>query len=172
MSYLSLDFIGTGYSRKTDALLNMLGNDSGVLTNINYIIGDELNQFVPVLTGALRRSMYADRDGIHWFTPYAHYQYMGIVYAVNFPKYDDKHNIIGWKSKAGVQKYPTARILGTPGFYKGWRFGYTTPNTSHHWDKFYTASQWTMGSSGVKADTNRRITAYLKTECKKRGLTV
>ena len=67
------------YSRKTQEFLNKLAYDSTVLTNINNIIGTNLNQFVPMQSGALRGSMYADAEGVHWNTPYAHYQYEGEV---------------------------------------------------------------------------------------------
>ena len=169
MSIVTFQYIQAGYSRKSQELINMLG-DSSVKTNINFLIGHALNQFVPMKSGALRQSMYADSEGIHWSTDYAHYQYEGIVYAVNYPRRDEFGSIIGWRTPTGMRKYPTARVLGTPGFYDGWRFGYTTPNTSHHWVKFYTGSAWNMGSSSIKAETNKAITAYLKAECRKRGL--
>lgn len=172
MSKISFDWIETRYSNKTRELLYMLSQDDAVLTQINTIIGKALNQFVPMKNGDLRRSMYADAEGVHWGVglPYAHYQYEGIVYAVNFPQRDEFGTILGWRTPKGMRKYPTARVLGTPGFYDGWRFGYTTPNTSSNWTKFYTANQWTMGSTGIKAETNKAITAYLKAECRKRGL--
>lgn len=41
-------------------------------------------------------------------TPYAHYQYMGVVYGPNFPQYDKNGEII-WKSPR--KKYRTSREL-------------------------------------------------------------
>lgn len=188
MSMVSLEYVEAGYSRKTEQLLNMLSSDSIILTNINQIIGDALNQFVPMKTGALRRSMYADSTGIHWSTPYAHYQYEGIVYGPNLAGWIN--GVAGFRSP--VVKSPTGRMLGTSGsailrptFVKtnkgtrransddpdiSWTFGYTTPGTSSKWSKFYVANQWNLGSGSIKAETNKKITAYLKAECKRRGL--
>lgn len=42
-------------------------------------------------------------------TPYAHYQYMGVVYGPKFPQYDKNGEIIGWKSPR--KKYRTSREL-------------------------------------------------------------
>ena len=171
MSLISLDWLETRYSDRTRELLDMLSNDPTVLTHINQIIGTALNQFVPMQTGVLRESMYADSIGVHWNTPYAHYQYEGEVYGINFPIRVDK-TIIGWRSKPGVRKSPTGRELGVPGVLDDWTFGYSTPGTMHHWDAPYTGRQWgrvQAGQSAIKADTNQKITAYLKAECKRRG---
>lgn len=187
MSIVTFQYIQTGYSRKMQTLIDML-NDPSVKTNINQTIGQALNQFVPMKSGALRQSMYADSEGIHWSTDYAHYQYAGIVYGPNLPGW--MGNTAGWRSPS--IKYPTGRELGAfrtlslrpvwvltgNGYRRAnandptihWTTGYTTPNTSHHWVRFYTANQWNLGGSGIKADTNKQITAYLKAECRRRGL--
>lgn len=187
MSIVSLDYVTAGYSRKTMELLSML-DSADVRTNINQIIGDALNQFVPMRTGALRASMYADNTGVHWATPYAHYQYEGIVYGPNLPGWID--GVAGFRSPPS--KHPTGRPLGVSGFGTlrptfitsngvtrkahandpdiTWSFGYTTPGTSSKWSKFYVANQWNLSGGSIKAETNKKITAYLKAECKRRGL--
>ena len=140
-------------------------DDSETRTIINYFIGSEINRFVPKESGQLRASMKVYPDKITWGEglPYAQYQFGGIVYAPNYPIMS-KNKIIGWYSKPGMKKYPTGRELGVPGEWKGWRFGYTTPNTQHHWTDVYQGK--------LKSDTNKRITKYLKDECKMRGLNV
>ena len=47
-----------------------------------------------------------------WNTPYAHYQYMGIVYGPNIPIIDPETGVImGWFSPPGRPKHPTDREL-------------------------------------------------------------
>lgn len=157
---ISLDF-SENYSRKTKEFLDKVSHDPSVLTHINQIIGANVNQFVPMRSGVLRGSMYADAEGVHWSTPYAHYQYVGQVYEVNKPIYS-RGRIIGWYSPPGMSKVPSGRELGIPGELDGWVFGYTTPGTQHHWDEVYTANQWKTGRSGVKAKINSDITRYVK----------
>ena len=45
-----------------------------------------------------------------WNTPYAHYQYMGIVYGPNIPIIEDGM-VMGWFSPPGRPKHPTDREL-------------------------------------------------------------
>lgn len=158
---ISLEF-DDNYSRKTQEFLTKVAHDPGVLSHINQIIGTNLNQFVPMQSGALRGSMHGDETGVHWTTPYAHYQYTGIVYGPN-KAIRMGGEIVGWKSPAGAgSKSPTERLLGTPGFLDGWTFGYTTPGTQSHWDEAYTGNQWQQGGGGIKAKVNAEITKYVK----------
>lgn len=47
-----------------------------------------------------------------WNTPYAHYQYMGIVYGPNIPVIDPETGVLlGWFSPPGRPKHPTDREL-------------------------------------------------------------
>lgn len=162
MSIISLDF-SDSYSQSLNKLLNRLANDSSLRTQYNKIIGEELNKkYVPKQTGELRKHMFYDANGVHWGgLPYIHYQYEGIVYAPNFPVWH-RGQIIGWKSPKGAgTKTPTSRMLGSfNGTIYGWKFGYTTPGTMHHWDAPYTGQQWGRLESGeetAKARINIRI---------------
>lgn len=96
------------------------------------ILGEMCNPYVPKKSGALRASMKAYPQTVRWEVPYAHYQYMGEVYGPNIPIIT-KGTIVGWYSIPGQKKHPTGRELGVPGEWMGWKFGYTTPNTKHHW---------------------------------------
>ena len=149
-------------TKKQQALLKML-NDEDVLVNVNTRIKDAINKFVPKKSGALRESAVVTKDSITWGKglKYAHYQYMGEVYGPNYPIMNNG-KIVGWYSKRGVAKSPTGRELGRPGYWKGWRFGYTTRGTHHHWDQYFRYLP--------KLKTNIEITRYLKKECKRRGL--
>ena len=160
MSMVSLDF-SESFSRSMNDLLDTLSHDPKVLTMYNTIIGNKLNEFVPLKSGALRGSMTANAEGVHWGAglPYARYQYEGEVYEVNKAIYR-KGRIVGWKSPVGIPKTPSGRELGVPGELDGWVFGYTTPGTMHHWDLPYTGQQWgriSANQQAVKADINLMI---------------
>ena len=149
-------------TKKQQKLLQML-KDNTVRKQINTIIKDQINQFVPLKSGALRRSARVTHKSITWGQglPYARYQYGGEVYGPNFPIIRNGL-ITGWYSIRGVKKQPTGRELGVPGELMGWKFGYTTPGTHHHWDKYFTYRP--------KREANLKITRYLKDECRRRGL--
>lgn len=72
-----------------------------------------MKPYTPFLNGILEKSATTDTvigSGIiRYRGPYAHYQYYGIVYGSNFPKYDDAGEIIGWASPP--KKYKTNRPL-------------------------------------------------------------
>ena len=46
-----------------------------------------------------------------WNTPYARYQYYGIVYGPNFLVDVDGDGVLEWRSKKGKKKHPTDRKL-------------------------------------------------------------
>ena len=124
------------------------------------IIFDTSQKYVPKEHGGLRASGYVKPSEIGWSAPYAHYQYEGEIYEVNNPiwRYDKDtkdSSIVGWRSPKGIgTKVPFGRELGAPGYWKGWRFGYSSPGTGHHW--FRTA--WEREGRSI----NLKITALLK----------
>lgn len=166
---------------KQQELLKLL-NDKKVQKQVNVYIKDAINEFVPMKSGALRRSAIVTHKSITWGRglKYARYQYYGEVYGPNYPivqggtlsgffrvggkRYPvfNGGTITGWYSIPDMKKHPTGRELGVPGMWRGWRFGYTTPGTHHHWDNEFKYQ--------VKLKTNQEITRYLKRECKERGL--
>lgn len=146
-------------------------DDKEVMREAHRLLGEQCNKYVPKKTGALRASMKAYPQSVRWETPYAHYQYMGEVYGPNYPilssfKSTNHHDglIIGWYSRPEVQKVPTGRELGVPGEWKGWRFGYTTPDTHHHW--FDEAMK-----NGGKRTYSIRVTNMLKKKARELGKT-
>ena len=161
-------FLSRFRTEKQKALLKML-NDKKVQKEANTILKNYINHFVPKASGALRNSADVTYESISWGKglPYARYQYKGQIYGKNYPIIRGGR-IVGWYSKPGVPKYPTGRMMqpyrGKASEYMGWPFGYNEPGTEHHWDvKFKKDSGW-------KARANRDVTAYLKAECKRRGL--
>lgn len=149
-------------TKKQQTLLKKL-NSPKVQTQVNTMLLDAINKFVPKKSGALRASGKANSKFIYWGEglPYARYQYYGQVYGPNHPIVKGG-TIVGWYSTPGKRKHPTGRELGVPGYWKGWKFGYTTRGTRHHWDQKFRYLP--------KMKTNLEITRYLKRECKKWGL--
>lgn len=143
-------------------LLEIIGNDR-VKRGVNQIIGERANEYVPMESGALRESMKVGPNTITWGQglDYARYQYGGEVYAPNYPitvGRKDNKMVVGWRTPPGTTKYPTGRELGVPGEWHGWKFGYTTPGTHHHWiAEMLNNEQRAM---------NVQITAYLKRAAK------
>lgn len=157
--------VDSSYSRNTWKYLKKLLYDPKVRIDINKKIGDAINPYVPKRSGALQDSMEVFEDRIVWGKglAYAQYQFGGQVYGKNYPIVRNG-TIIGWYSKKGVKKTPTRREIGVPGELRGWKFGYTTPGTAHHWVDVY---QWNLRSK-----VNKEITNLVKQECKARGLSV
>ena len=161
--------------------------EGSVRIAINKKIGNAINQFVPQDNiGDLRDSMEITHHTVEWGEnlDYAHYQYEGEIYGKNYPiihggefkgYFNTSSNkrlpvfsggtITGWYSLPGVEKYPTGRELGKPGYYKGWKFGYTTPGTQHHWIDAYLQNK-----NDVRRRTNISIAQFLKRRCKEYGL--
>lgn len=97
---------------------------------LNLAVRTDCEPLVPLMNGQLRRSATFP-EGVYggvleYNTPYAHYQYEGIVYGPNIPIRDAGGNITGWYSPPS--KHPTGRPLT-----------YHTAGTGDHW--FETAKQ-------------------------------
>lgn len=144
-----------------ERLLKLI-NDKEVMRDAHRLLGEVCNPYVPNKSGELRKSMKAYPKSVRWETPYAHYQYMGEVYGPNHPIIR-KGIIVGWYSTPGMKKRPTGRELGVPGEWMGWKFGYTTQGTKHHW--FDEAMK-----NGGKRNYSRAVTELLKKKAKSLGL--
>lgn len=159
-------FVSRFRTKKQQQLLALL-NNKNIKKQVNTIIKDEINQFVPMRSGALRASAQVTPESISWGRglKYAGYQYRGDVYVPNRP-ITKGGQIVGWYTPAGTTKHlhPEGKKLGTPGEWKGWKFGYFTPDTHYHWDKYFTDS--------AKRRAGLEITKMLKRECRQRGLKV
>lgn len=84
-------------------------DDDTTMIEIYNLFGKMIEPWVPMDTGILAHSYEATPKYLRYPGPYAHYQYMGIVYGPNFPIYDENGNIVGWASPP--KKYPTDRSL-------------------------------------------------------------
>ena len=129
-------------------------SDRRAKEEVHKELGEYVNDYVPMKSGELRRSMHYTANSVSWNTPYARYQYEGVVWGPNKPIFSGGR-IIGWRDTPLSARHPTSRMLGTPGYWKGWRFGYTTPGTTHHW--------WekALQEKGMRGYTNR-VTNILK----------
>jgi len=112
-------------------LMDIIGSEKA-MRGVHRLLGEFCEPYVPKKTGGLRAAMKAYPGSVKWETPYAHYQYTGVVYAPNY-RIERNGEIIGWYSPAGKKKRKTDRELGVPGEWKGWKFGYSEPGTAHHW---------------------------------------
>ena len=90
---------------------------------LNEQVVADCDPLIPFQQGALRNSVNYPQGiyggEIEYNTPYAHYQYEGIVYGPSYPIRDSQGNIIGWYSPP--KKNPTGRKLT-----------YHTPGTTDH----------------------------------------
>lgn len=90
---------------------------------LNEQVVADCDPLIPFQQGALRNSVNYPQGiyggEIEYNTPYAHYQYEGIVYGPNIPIRDAQGNITGWYSPP--KKNPTGRKLQ-----------YHTPGTTDH----------------------------------------
>lgn len=150
----------TALQRKLDYLLN----DSEVQKGVTQIVVDAVNRYVPKLTGELAESVEIEGNEAVWTSPYAHYQYEGIVYGPNKAIWSG-NTVTGWRTPAGMTKYPTGRMLGEErDSIGGWDFGYTTSGTGHHWIN----KMWE--NENDRRVTNIRITNYLKRMAREKNL--
>ena len=97
------------------ALLEKFGLQPGgrIQRVINDAVIRECRPYVPASPDrTLGGSVISDVDQgqVIWNTPYAHYQYMGIVYGPNIPVIQDGV-LMGWFSPPGRPKHPTDREL-------------------------------------------------------------
>ena len=91
---------------------------------LNMQVVADCDPLIPFQQGALRNSVNYPQGiyggEIEYNTPYAHYQYEGIIYGPNIPIRDAEGNITGWYSPPN--KHPTGRKLQ-----------YHTEGTGDHW---------------------------------------
>lgn len=156
--FIHLTVIRNDVETALQSNLKQLCNDEQTRYGINAILKNAINEYVPMDTGRLRLSARADSETVSWRTPYAHYQFMGVVYGPNFLVKDRRGYILGWRSPRGVgSKSPTGRSLG-------WYYGYTTEGTTSDW----VNAMWSDSSS--RRRTNLLITNYLKRRVKEMNL--
>lgn len=100
-----------------DDILAAYGLERGgrVQRTIDQKVIDYCQPYVPAspdrtLEFSAQASTEIGSGQVVWNTPYAHYQYMGIVYGPNIPVIQDGI-LMGWFSPPGRPKHPTDREL-------------------------------------------------------------
>lgn len=93
-------------------------------SKLNQQIVADCTPLIPYQQGALRNSVRYPQGisggEISWNTPYAHYQYEGVLYGPSYPIKDAMGNLTGFYSPPN--KYPTGRALQ-----------YSNPGTGSKW---------------------------------------
>ena len=102
-----------------NALLEKVGLNRGgrVQRTIDQKVIDYCQPYVPAspdrtLEFSAQLSTEIGSGQVVWSTPYAHYQYMGIVYGPNIPEIDPETGVLlGFWSIPGKKKHPTDKRL-------------------------------------------------------------
>lgn len=107
-----------------DSILRELVNDDAVMTQVHNTLARYCDPYVPMQTGVLAQTIEVTPEYLKYLSPYAHYQYTGLVYGPNIPIFEDGV-ITGWWSPP--QKSPTGEALT----YNGEQH----PLATSQWDK-------------------------------------
>lgn len=83
-----------------------LATDDKTMLEIYNLFGKLIEPWVPMDNGILAHGYEITPNYIRYPGPYAHYQYMGIVYGPNIPLFDDAGQLIGFYSPPGERKSP------------------------------------------------------------------
>lgn len=140
--------VNTEISSDISDLLNQfqgLIDDETTMLQIYNLWGKIIEPFVPMDNGILAHSYEVTPNYLRYHGPYAHYQYMGIMYGPNFPIFDNGQ-LVGFYSPP--KKYPTDIPLN-----------YNTekhPLASKEWDKAAMTLKKDEFLEGVKAIMIRR----------------
>lgn len=142
------------------ASVDVTVNISDIINNVETAIDDDvmlavhntfaklINPWVPFREGVLSQDIEITPNYIRYISPYAHYQYVGMVYGPNIPIYENG-DIVGWFSPPGRKKHPT----GKPIQY-GTEFH---PLATKEWDKVAMQTQLDNFVESVKAIILRKI---------------
>jgi hypothetical protein len=90
--------------------LRNIPDDDVLMTEIYNIYAKMMNPYVPMDEGVLSQSARVSSDGVTYPGPYAHYQYIGLVYGPNIPIIENGE-IVGWFSPPRQTKHPTGEEL-------------------------------------------------------------
>lgn len=142
------------------ASIDVTVNVNGIAENIENAIDDEtmlavhdtfaklIDPWVPFREGALAQDIEVTPDYVRYISPYAHYQYVGMVYGPNIPIYENG-DIVGWFSPPGRKKHPTGKPI---------QYGTELhPLATKEWDKVAMQTQLDNFTESVKAIILRKI---------------
>ena len=115
-------------------------NDKDTLTEIHNVYATYMNPYVPMDEGVLSMDIKVLPDGVYYNSPYAHYQFEGVVYGPNIPIFENGV-IVGWRSRPNKQ--PTGASLT-----------YSTekhPQATHHWNDAMMKDKGTEFTADIEA---------------------
>ena len=167
--------------KRIGAKISNLVQDQTTMTQVHMAFAKIIDPYVPMREGVLASSAKSTEKYVEYAGPYAHYQYMGVVYAPNFIGVEEG-GTPGWRSPSGKgSKHPTGRELGKEGsttlfpiwkiedgqYVKPnaddgmieWDFGYTKvlhPRAAHHWDKVAMETELPKFEKAVENILRRR----------------
>lgn len=112
----------------TDYLKTMLTSlvDDELMLQVHNLFAKMCDPYVPMNEGVLAQSTTISPTGVTYTQPYAHYQYIGMVYGPNIPIFQNGL-LVGFRSIPGRKKDPTGREIN-----------YSTerhPLATKEWDK-------------------------------------
>lgn len=125
--------------------------DKAVMTECHNTLANYMEPYVPMQEGVLSINKEVTDKSVHYLSPYAHYQFTGIVYGPNIPIFENGV-IVGWWSRPNKQ--PTGKNIN-----------YSTEKHSkatHHWNE---AMMKEKGKEFTQDITNI-ITDYLNNRSK------
>jgi len=112
--------------QKIEKNVSRLLRDDTTMLEIHNLFAKMCEPYVPMEEGTLSQQIEVLPEGVHYTVPYAHYQYIGLIYGPNIPIVEDGV-VVGWFSPPGQKKHPTGR-----------RISYSNqmhPLASREWDK-------------------------------------
>lgn len=87
-------------------------NNQTTMLAIHNTLARMCDPYVPMNSGTLAQSgaAHVTSEGVTYSTPYARYQYYGMIYGPNIP-IKENGQIVGWFSPPGQKKHPTGRYM-------------------------------------------------------------
>ena len=90
--------------------IDRLCKDKETMLLVHNELARYCDPYVPMQSGILATAKEVTADGVRYTSPYAHYQYTGIVYGPNIPIMRDGM-IVGWFSRPNEPKTPTDKHI-------------------------------------------------------------
>lgn len=91
--------------------LKTLPVDKQLKREINQLLVDYCDPYVPFKTGGLANNVTVTANSVTYNMPYARYQYYGRVYGPNLFKGYNADGTPRFRTPAGTEKYPTGGYL-------------------------------------------------------------
>lgn len=127
--------------------VSQIPENTKVMTECHNVFANYMEPYVPMQEGVLAHNVEVTPEYVHYLSPYAHYQWEGLVYGPNIPIFENGV-IVGWFSRPNKQ--PTGKMIN-----------YSTEKHSkatRHWNEAMINEK----GKEFKQDITNVITDYLK----------